>query len=212
MTPKISYFKKICIICEGYEEYEYLSKLESLKVWDETYSFTLCNAEGNGNVFARYQEKYQSDSFDLVLIFCDTDRKPYEQYEDIKSKVNEFHGNETSAFSVIIYANPCTMQIIIQHFLDISLKSHKKKKNSPFIQEATGIENYDAHLEQRQELFSKITLDNYKIMVERVSKMDDDDTKIGSSNFIKFITYFSNSDEQWIADINDILETESDSL
>lgn len=212
MTPKILIQTKICIICEGYEEYEYLDKLSSLKVWDKKYTFALCNAKGNGNVFARYQEKYQSDSYDIVLIFCDTDRKPYEQYEDIKKKVNEFHGNELSAKYVIIYANPCTMQIIIQHFLDVSLKSHRKKKNAPYIQNATGIENYNAHDEQREELFSQINVSNYKDMVERVAKMNDDDKVVGSSNFIKFINNFSCSDCQWIIDTNKILETETDEL
>lgn len=212
MTPKISCNKKICIICEGYEEYEYLSKLNSLAVWKDIYTFILCNALGNGNVFARYQEKYQSGSYDLVLIFCDTDKKPYEQYEDIKNKVNKFHGNSWAASLVIIYANPCTMQIIIQHFLDVSLESHKKKKNAPFIKDATGIEEYDAHEEQRKILFSQVSKDNYYTMVERVSKMIDDDTVVGSSNFKTFVSFFNNLDDQWISDINNKLDEESDSL
>lgn len=28
---------KICIICEGNEEYEYLKRLKDLKVWNEQY-------------------------------------------------------------------------------------------------------------------------------------------------------------------------------
>lgn len=55
---------------------------------------------------------YQNGSYDVVLVFCDTDKKPYEQYADIKHKINEFHGVDHAADHVIIFGNPCTMQII----------------------------------------------------------------------------------------------------
>lgn len=35
---------KICIICEGNEEYEYLNRLKDLKVWNEQYDISLVNA------------------------------------------------------------------------------------------------------------------------------------------------------------------------
>ena len=41
---------------------------------------------------ARYQDKYQNGTYDIVLIFCNTDKKPYEQYMDIKHKIDDFHG------------------------------------------------------------------------------------------------------------------------
>lgn len=42
--PKILDNHKICIICEGNEEYEYLKRLKDLKVWNEQYSISLMNA------------------------------------------------------------------------------------------------------------------------------------------------------------------------
>ena len=83
---------KICIICEGDEEYDYLNRLKELRVWNEQYEVFLDNADGNGNIPARYQDRYQNGSFEVVLVFCDTEKKPYEQYEDIKRKINVFHG------------------------------------------------------------------------------------------------------------------------
>ena len=77
---------KICIICEGNEEYEYLNRLKNLKVWNEQYDISLVNAGGNGNIPARYQDRYQNGADKLVLVFCDTEKKPHEQYEDIKRK------------------------------------------------------------------------------------------------------------------------------
>ena len=203
--PRIFAGSRICIICEGDEEYEYLEKLISLNVWSEEYCFQLENAEGNGNIPARYQDKYQNSSSDLVLVFCDTDKKPYEQYADIKRKINEFHGVENAADQIVIYGNPCTMQIIIEHWDDVVLGSHKKKKNAPIIFDLTGIEGYKGKADQRQELFSRITKENYQKMRERIKMLPSDDTIEGSTNFGKFIEYFMTDDSKWIQRINKIL-------
>lgn len=204
--PQIFTGNRICIICEGDEEYEYLEKLISLNVWSKKYCFQLENAEGNGNIPARYQNKYQNSSSDLVLIFCDTDKKPYEQYVDIKRKINEFHGVENAADQVIIYGNPCTMQIIIEHWDDVVLGSHKKKKNAPIIFDLTGIEGYKGRADQRQELFSRITKENYQVMRTRISKLPSDYTLEGSTNFSRFIEFFTTDDNKWIQMINNALD------
>ena len=204
--PQIFTGSKICIICEGDEEYEYLEKLISLDVWSKEYFFQLENAEGNGNIPARYQDKFQNSSFDLVLVFCDTDKKPYEQYVDIKRKINKFHGVENAADQIVIYGNPCTMQIIIEHWDDVVLDSHKKKKNAPIIFNLTGIEGYKGRADQRQELFSRITKENYKEMQARIKCLPSDDTVEGSTNFGKFIEFFSTDDSGWIQTINKALE------
>ena len=65
--PKLVDKRKICIICEGNEEYAYLNRLRDLKVWDEQYDISLVNAEGNGNIPARYQDRYQNGSDDIVI-------------------------------------------------------------------------------------------------------------------------------------------------
>lgn len=70
--PYISGKHKICIICEGNEEYKYLERLNQLHVWNEIYDISLVNAEGNGNIPARYQDRYQNGSYETVLVFCDS--------------------------------------------------------------------------------------------------------------------------------------------
>lgn len=204
--PQIFTGSRICIICEGDEEYEYLEKLISLDVWSKEYLFQLENAEGNGNIPARYQDKYQNSSSDLVLIFCDTDKKPYEQYVDIKRKINEFHGVENAADQIVIYGNPCTMQIIIEHWDDVVLGSHKKNKNAPIIFDLTGIEGYKGRADQRQALFSRITKENYQEMRERIKKLPSDDAIEGSTNLGRFIEYFTMDDSKWIQTINNALD------
>lgn len=206
--PIISTKKNICIVCEGDEEYEYLEKLLSLHVWNDEYDIVLENAEGNGNIPARYQDKYQNGAYDVVLAFCNTDRKPYEQYIDIKRKINEFHGFEDAAKNVLIYGNPCTMQIIIEHWDDIKLPSHLKKKNAPIIEQLIGLVGYKGKKEQREELFSHIDSKNYKLMSERIKQLPDNDEIKGSSNFGRFIDMFSSKDDRWIAELNKKIEEE----
>lgn len=84
--PIVLHKHKICISCEGDEEFDYLSCLKKLNVWNDNYEVVLDNAKGNGNIPDRYQDRYQSGSFEIVFIFCDTERKPYEQFEDIKKE------------------------------------------------------------------------------------------------------------------------------
>ena len=66
--------RKICIICEGDEEEEYIDALLKKNVFSKKYDFKkIINAKSFFNILPRYTERYQSNSYDLVLIFCDTD-------------------------------------------------------------------------------------------------------------------------------------------
>ena len=183
--PKFLDNHKICIICEGNEEYEYLNRLKNIKVWNEQYDISLVNAGGNGNIPARYQDRYQNGADELVLVFCDTEKKPHEQYEDIK---------------------PCTMQIISKHWTDENLKSPAKPVNAPLIKEYTGVENYKGREDQIREVMEHVTEENYVDMCQRVWNLESDDSVTGSSNFGKFIKLFESDDSGWIEEINRKLE------
>lgn len=204
--PNIFDRHKICIICEGNEEYAYLNRLKDLEVWNNQYDISLVNAMGNGNIPARYQDRYQNGTYELVLIFCDTEKKPHEQYIDIKQKINAFHGIDHAAEEVIMFGNPCTMQIITKHWTEISLKSPAKKVNVPIIQQYTGVENYKGRTDQIEEIMKYITKKNYESMIKRVNLLKTDDSIIGSSNFSRFIQWFESDDSQWIEKINQKLE------
>ena len=204
--PKLFDKHKICVICEGNEEYEYLERLKALKVWDAQYEIIPDNAGGNGNIPARYQDSYQNGSYELVLVFCDTEKKPYEQYEDIKRKINEFHGIETAADEVIMFGNPCTMQIITKHWTETLIKSPAKPVNAPLIEEFTGVKNYKGRADQIAAVMEHVTAENYADMRDRVCGLETRDTVVGSSNFGRFMELFGSSDAGWIDEINDELE------
>ena len=207
--PKFFDKHKTCIICEGNEEYAYLNRLIELEVWSKKYSISLINAKGNGNIPARYQDCYQNGTYEVVLIFCDTERKPHEQYEDIKRKINAFHGIGNASDKVIIFGNPCTMQIVSKHWTDKILKSPAKPLNAPLIKAYTGVENYKGRTDQIKEVMKYINIDNYKDMRVRVHHLEQDDTVIGGSNFSKYIKMFESDDNRWIDKINSELEREN---
>ena len=206
--PHIPNKHKICVICEGNEEYEYINRLKELKVWNEQYEISLINAEGNGNIPARYQDRYQNGVYEAVLIFCDTDKKPYEQYDDIKRKINEFHGIDNVANEIIIFGNPCTMQIILKHWTDEVLKSQAKQVNAPLIEKYTRVKGYKGKGNQIKEVMEQITSENYRVMCERLNLLEQNDSIIGSSNFSKIIEWFESENCEWIGKINEILENE----
>ena len=199
---------RVCIICEGNEEYKYIDRLKELKVWNEQYEVSLVNAEGNGNIPARYQDRYQNGAYEAVLIFCDTDKKPYEQYDDIKRKINEFHGIDGIANEIIIFGNPCTMQIILKHWTDEMLTSQAKQVNAPIIEELTKVKGYKGKENQIKEIMNCITPKNYSAMRERVKLLDQNDSIIGNSNFSKIIEWLESENWEWIDKINKMLENE----
>ena len=123
---------------------------------------------------------------------------------EVKQKINEFHEADV-ADDIIIFGNPCTMQIILSHFAEIKLTSQSKSVNAKYIKELTGIQNYKATDKQRKELFSKIKRENYDVMKENVKNLSTNDEELSSTNILKFIEKFESDDDSWIDEINEKL-------
>ena len=164
------------------------------------------NAGGNGNIPARYQDRYQNGSYELVLVFCDTEKKPYEQYEDIKRQINEFHGVDNASDEVVIFGNPCTMQIISKHWTSKILKTPAKAVNAGLIKEYTKVDNYKGRADQINRIMEYITKENYLEMRKRVNELLLHDSIVGSTNFKRFIDFLEGEDVRWIENINNKLE------
>ena len=204
--PNVNYKAKICVICEGLEETIYFKKLISLNKWSETYEFIPKNAGGAQNIFPVFQNNYQNDNYEVVLIFCDTDKEPYKEYSLLKKKINsEFDSRCAVTNKIVIFANPCTMQIILSHFGEVKLKTQSKKVNAQLIQKLTGVTNYSARTEQIEEICKQITRKTYEAMKKRIEKINFNDKHSCSTNFIDFLDFFENSDFKWIKEINKAL-------
>ena len=199
--------KKVCIICEGYEEKEYLERLQSFGAWlGRYYDVDLINAKSISNIAPRYQSVYMNENYDVVLVLCDTDTAPYDGYNTMKQKINMFHGIDGAASMVVFFANPCVLQIVLLHLDDIRLTSNQKSKNNKHIEELTGIKHYQAHEEQRAALMARITKQNFKEMIKRVKLLSDQDNVKNSTNFLKLLGYLNSESTKWIDKINKVLE------
>ena len=206
--PPFTARHSLCIICEGFEEELYIRHLLEKKVWRDLYEFTLINVKGESSIPARYQFLINKDAYELVLILCDTDRSPYTQYLDVKAKINSMHDGENAADKVVIYANPCSMQIILLHFAMVSLKTQGKKTNSKLIEKLTGIKGYKANQEEHiKAICAKINRKSYLDMKERVATINRPDNVPGSTNFIEFLQRFESDDPNWIAEVRSSLDS-----
>lgn len=204
--PVLSNKHKVCVICEGYEEFAYFNRLLAFNVWSVEYTFSPINAKGASNIPARFQDVFQNDRYEIILVFCDTDKAPYREYEQIKRKINQFLNKQKAAEKLIIYANPCTMQIILSHFGDVSLKNQGKKTNAAEIEKWTDVKDYDAHEEQIEEICRKIFRRSYAGMKQRISAINLPDCISCSTNFILFLDRFESSDSKWISAIQNYLK------
>ena len=199
--PVLEKKHKVCVICEGNEDFAYFNRLLELHVWDKTYEFLPVNVKSASNIPAKFQDAFQNDRYEIILIFCDTDKAPYREYVQVKKKINNFLGKQKAAEKLIIFANPCTMQIILSHFGEVSLKNQGKKTNAAEIEKWTGVKNYDAHEDQIKEICGKIFKRTYVDMKSRVAAINFPDTTPCSTNFIIFLERFENEDTKWISSI-----------
>lgn len=204
--PTINNNTKVCVICEGQEDTAYFKRLLELNVWNSVYSFFPVNAFGASKIPARFQDAFQNNKYDLVLVFCDTDKAPYREYTLLKKRINSFLNKQKASDKLVIFANPCTMQIILSHFGDVSLKNQGKKTNADIIEQFTGVKDYDAHDDQIKEICSKIFRRTYSEMKRRVEAINCSDTVSCSTNFSIFLDRFEQDDRRWVSAINQYLE------
>lgn len=203
--PSIKTGCKILIICEGFEEYDYITKLKECDVWSSAYNIKPKNAKSIDNVIAIYQNEYQNANYDLIVIFCDTEMIPYEQFCKLREGINKFHDNKV-ADKLVIFANPCSMQIILSHFDKVKLTSNSKPKNWALIKKLTGVENYIAEEKQRKAIMKHINSKNYFDMKDNLKGIAVDYCKIPSTNAVKWFELFENENTEWVQEINTKIE------
>ena len=75
--PVLEKKHKVCVICEGNEDFAYFNRLLELHVWDKTYEFLPVNVKSASNIPAKFQDAFQNDRYEIILVFCDTDKAPY---------------------------------------------------------------------------------------------------------------------------------------
>lgn len=192
---------KILIVCEGPEEYDYLSKLKTLDVWSHEISVVLKPAKSLDNIKPIYEYHFQNGNYAIVFIFCDTEIEPYEQFKKLRKSIDKYHGKNISK-DIVFFANPCTMQLVLSHFKNIKLDTNSKEKNSVYIKKLTGVESYRATQKQREEINNKINKENYSEMKKNIGLLKTDYENIPSSNFLELLDILEKGDMKRIKNIN----------
>ena len=193
--------RSVCIICEGYEEFDYISRLKLLNVFNSKYRIKPKNAKGFDHIYQVYTSEFQNANSELVLIFCDTEMYPYEKYERLLKKINAFHNRRAVAKQIVFFANPCTMQIMLMHFFKVRLKTNSKTENAKLIRDATGVNDYQADKQQRADFMNHISVDNYELMKSYIKDIADDYTIVPSTNILGLLEKLERDDTSWVDDL-----------
>lgn len=190
---------KILIICEGNEEYWYIKKLLSLKVWSSSYKIDLKNAKGMDNIFAHYQNTYSNGSYKAIFIYCDTEMYPYDKFMLLKENIGKFHNKKSIIDKIIIFVNPCTLLIILLHFIaGCRLKTNKKSSNSIYIKDLFGIIEYRAKEKELERIMRDINQTNYMQMKTELLKLSKDYEILNSTNFSSLLEKLESNDISWL--------------
>lgn len=198
--------KKICIICEGYEEYDYIQRLKELKIWNGVYSITTKNAKSLDKISAVYQNEYSNDNYDLVVILCDTEEAPYEKFKQLNKSLGSFHGTTSVHKQILYFANPCTLLIVLAHFGIVRLGTNDKGRNAALVERWTGIKDYQATEPQRKSIMRKITAENYATMKGNLSTYSKEEDVLCSTNFLYLLEKLEQGNHKWISNISKKLE------
>ena len=195
--------KRILILAEGFEEKTYIEKIIKFPCISKNYEFSnVINVKGNGNILARYQYEFQTNRYDLVLVFADADKGSTQFISIIEGIGEKIFGDKKKGVLIFMFVNPVTMQVILSHLGDVELNHVSKNKNSETIRKLTGIDNYDAKEKQINELMQKINSRNYQEMKRRIEKMSSDYRVVPSTNLLMFLKNFENDDTSWVDEIN----------
>lgn len=204
--PQIKTGNSILIVCEGSEEYDYLEALKKCGVWSNKLSIKLKNAKSINNILSQYQYEFANDNYDLIVIFCDTEVPPYDEFINLKKAINEFHGKEV-AEKIVFFTNPCSMQIILSHFNRVNLKSNSKTNNSTLIHKLTGVKDYIATENQRTSIMKKINAKNYEVMKQNVAGLSGKCDVVPSTNVLELFEKLEKNEGSWIQKLKEEIDS-----
>ncbi|MCD8295151.1 MAG: hypothetical protein LUE27_07925 [Clostridia bacterium] len=204
--------KKILILCEGLEEKMYFERLNELDVWSHNFKVEVKNAEGSGNLYVKFTKAVRDRSYNIVLIVCDTELD-FCNYTDLRDKITEKFSGKT-ADKVVFFCNPCSLQIVLSHFKtddkeDRNLKTNDKFKNRGLVRYYTGVDGYNGEEPQLEDIYRKLTKDNYQLMLEKVGKISTDINTVPSTNILEMFLPLGEKNRKkgnkWIKDIQAVI-------
>ena len=122
--------------------------------------------------------------------------------------MNSLHACELASQHVVMFTNPCTMQVILLHWdTSVRLQTPSKRRSATYIEKYTGIQDYSAKESQRTQLVSNITEESYRTMMNGAKQLGMDAALINSTNLHVFFAQLEQPDTNWIDEINKLIES-----
>ncbi|MCD8204098.1 MAG: hypothetical protein LUB56_03155 [Coprobacillus sp.] len=200
---------KVLIICEGQEDYEYISRLIEIGAFSSELVIEAMDAGGASKIFSCFKNVLLvSPYYDLVVIYCDTEMYPYEEYNRQTSKVNSLYNGVNISKDIFYFVNPVTMQLMLLHKGEALLTSSHKSDYYDIVYSLFGVSSYRARLSQVNEITSQINLDNYLLMKKRAVKLASTDyRKENSTNALYLFNKLEKNDTKWIKDKSNLIKS-----
>lgn len=192
--------RSVCLLLEGFEEEYYFKRLINMQIFSNNYKIKIINAKSASNLPAKYQEALASDTYSIVMIVCDFDRRS-DAYHEVVRGVEDVIGND-NACRIITFTRPCTLQIILYHFGDVTLTTQAKRAARGDVHRLTGVENYDAHQDQLREICENIYYRSWGDMIKRLEQLSTNPNDVPSSNMKLLFTRLCSDDISWIDEVN----------
>lgn len=181
--------RRVCIIAEGYEEKYYLERLLDFDFFNNRLVnvASIQNAKGILNVFALFQNVFNSGAYDLIVVFCDGDNNS-KQFNDMLNKIdNEIFGGDNVSQSIVFFVNPVTLQVVLSHFGDVTLTHKAKANNNEEVEKLTGIVGYKAKEQQIKDMVNMIKYGSYEEMKRRIRNVSSNVKDVPSTNFLDLL-------------------------
>ena len=190
--------KRIAFIPEGSEEERLLQKYLDLSLFSDVYLFDPpISAGGINNVPAKFHELFSTGVYDGIFPLIDADRDSC-HFNEVRTKLKEIVGFDPS--QLIIFTNPCTLQIMLAHLGDDIIKTESKRANHPLVQKNWPLikKPYGAHKYQLDLICDSLTADNYQDMKRRISKLSTNCRQVPSTSLLAFLEHFESDDASWL--------------
>jgi hypothetical protein len=194
---------RVHFVCEGAEEICFVDSLTKVGAFSGAYEISREDAHGAGNIPIVFDQAFQNFYYDAVFVILDVDCMSNGTYQDTVAKLERTLG--FSARQIILFTNPCTIQLFLASRSDDVLPNQSKNSFTKYFNTLWngGHKPYAAHAYQLEKLKAEFSLSDYEAMVERIKAYSTKPEDLPSTSAHFFLSKFKQSNTKWLEDVMD---------
>ena len=194
---------RVHFICEGAEEVCFVDSLTKVGAFDDAYEISREDAYGAGNIPIVFDQVFQNLDYDAVFVITDVDCMANGTYQNTMAKLESTLG--FSARQIVIFTNPCTIQLFLASRSDDALPNQNKNLFTKYFNTLWngGHKPYAAHSYQLEKLKAEFSLSDYETMMKRIKKYSTKPEDLPSTSANFFLSEFRQSNTKWLEGIMD---------